>query len=621
MVMTFEMNLLVSILLIVALAILLFIRFFTGRKDSDKPAEIFQEKFTLEEVLKFVKKQMNEISNVNLYNLSLSEEEFLRQSRRRTELKEALKKCNTGDVNNKTYVKEFMYELLLQKYGFTDELIELIIPFQNPKQMTDRDQFDTLLFVYHQKYKTEAMVRLMKEFKLDQEKEDGGYRVTSEEVRLIYKKKVSFLSFEDKLRIITQRVYSHYKGFGVIDELRDMKIDGISGGVSGLPKRLENFDDDELWVNRLAQQKQSFNSVWFMFQGKTIHLSFLSFETEAELRRIVQNVYKYNYPGQLSESRPYMINEMADGSRVVVTRPKFAESWAFFIRKFDNSTVDINKLIVHENKELVIDVMKFLMAGNRTTAITGSQGSGKTTLLMALIQFIVKSLTLRIQETSFELNLRKLFPDRNILSFQETDNVSGQEGLDLQKKTDGAVNIIGEVASAPVAAWMVQTAQVASLFTLFSHHGKTLKNVVYDLRNSLLKAGRFSNESIAEEQVVSVLEFDIHLVLNYDGTRYIERLTECIPVDTKEVSLPPQVEITDEKELQANFYKVATKYFTQATQQQKFREQNIVEFRDGRYVAVHPISKERTEAILKCLPKSMHEEFQAFTEKHWKVSA
>jgi pilus assembly protein CpaF len=58
--------------------------------------------------------------------------------------------------------------------------------------------------------------------------------------------------------------------------------------------------------------------------------------------------------------------------------------------------------------------------------------------------------------------LRKIYKDRNILSFRETETISGQDGLDIQKKTDGTVNILGEVATDPVAAWMIQMAQVAS---------------------------------------------------------------------------------------------------------------------------------------------------------------
>ena len=76
-------------------------------------------------------------------------------------------------------------------------------------------------------------------------------------------------------------------------------------------------------------------SVWVFYRGVSLHLAFLSFGTMQELKRVCQNIYKYNHPGQLSEASGYKVNEMKDGSRVVVVRPPFAESWAFFVRKFD----------------------------------------------------------------------------------------------------------------------------------------------------------------------------------------------------------------------------------------------------------------------------------------------
>lgn len=53
---------------------------------------------------------------------------------------------------------------------------------------------------------------------------------------------------------------------------------------------------------------------------------------------------------------------------------------------------------------------------------------------MAMVGHIHATLKLRVQETAFELNLRSLFTERNIVSFQETDTMSGQDGLDLQKE-------------------------------------------------------------------------------------------------------------------------------------------------------------------------------------------
>ncbi|UZN01257.1 hypothetical protein OL548_34460 (plasmid) [Lysinibacillus sp. MHQ-1] len=86
---------------------------------------------------------------------------------------------------------------------------------------------------------------MIETFKLDEPKEDGGLRVLADEIDNIYDQVVLNypLKLADKLHVLSQRIYSHYKGFGIIDEIRDMNIDGTSGGVSGLPERLTNLMD------------------------------------------------------------------------------------------------------------------------------------------------------------------------------------------------------------------------------------------------------------------------------------------------------------------------------------------------------------------------------------------
>ncbi len=78
-----------------------------------------------------------------------------------------------------------------------------------------------------------------------------------------------------------------------------------------------------------------------------------------------------------------------------------------------------------------------------------SKVAGKTTLLMAMIDNIYETMNLRITETAFELHLRKIYPTRNILSMRETETISGQDCLYVQKKTDGSVNIIRRGCNRP----------------------------------------------------------------------------------------------------------------------------------------------------------------------------
>ena len=240
-------------------------------------------------------------------------------------------------------------------------------------------------------------------------------------------------------------------------------------------------------------------------------------------------------------------------------------------------------------------------------------------MLMAMIENIYETMNLRITETAFELHLRKIYPTRNILSMRETETISGQECLDVQKKTDGSVNIIGEVATDPVASWMIQSAQVASKFTLFTHHAKTFPNLVTALRNSMLRAGVFKDEKTAEEQVVQVLNFDIHLVKDFRGRRYIERITECIPVEEKnEYTYDHNKEKTLEGKLD-KFFNNATVFFSKTTNRELYKYRNILEFADDSYVLCNPISEQNIREMRNNMDDSDVGAFDAFLERNWGI--
>ena len=606
------------------------IAYFVNKNKNAKVEEEIQrdeKTYTLDSMRDYVKKRLDEITKVNLYDIGLSEEELRRRKSKKYALKKALKGCTYGDVNDKRYVKELISDLLSKEYGVNEANISSAIPFDMPSLLTSQDKFDILIYVYKKEFGYEALTQLIKRYNLATLKYLEGetkpcYVITDDEIEQIYEKEKIVLSFQDKLEVVVQRIYQHYKGYSSIDEIRDMNIDGVSGGVSGLPEsflsQVAQTDGD--YLDQVAEHKvpRACDSIWIFFQGKSIRLGFLSFGTESELKRVCQNIYKYNNPGQLSDTNGYKINEMKDGSRVVVVRPSMSETWAFFVRKFDVKRATVEQWTGEmPGSEKVIDLLKFLVKGARITSITGEQGCGKTTLLMGMIENIYETMNLRITETAFELHLRKVYPTRNILSMRETDTISGQECLDVQKKTDGSVNIIGEVATDPVASWMIQSAQVASKFTLFTHHAKTFPDLVTALRNSMLRAGVFKNEKTAEEQVVQVLNFDIHLQKDFRGRRYIERVTECIPiVDQKTYDHDYKGEKTMDGKVQ-KFFENATTYFSKITEQNLYRYQNVLEYVDGEYQITNKITDKNLAEMRANMDESDLEEFDNFVETYW----
>lgn len=518
-----------------------------------------KERNTITSLTEKVSAEFNGILRANLYEIGLKNEEMERLRKRKRELRSALKNTGVGDLFAKSMVKATIKDILTEKLGINSDNIGEVIFFDDRRRLTVKDKFDILLFQYKKKYDRNALTVMLEENNLLDaiETEDGfRYCVEEEDIRDIFESRVGHLKFVEKLDILVQRIYERFRGLGVIDEIRDMNIDGVSGGVSGA--------------------EGEWNSVWVFIKGKTVHLKFLDFESEDELKRICMNCYTYGHPGQLSMAKGYIVNEMKDHSRVVVVRPPFSESYAFFVRKFDTiENKELSELITDSCSECVIEVLKWIVKGCQVVGITGAQGSGKTTLLMALIKYIHPAYTLRIQETAFELHLREVYSNRNILTFQETDRISGQEGLDLQKKTDGVVNILGEVSTAPVASWLVQMSMVGSLFTMFTHHAKTTKALIRYLRNSLLSCGSFSNEKIAQEQVVEAVRFDVHMEKDVYGHRYIERISEI----------------------------------TGCGNEGEFEIRDIVRFENGRYVRCGDFSDDVRKDIVKNLTGKEKEEF------------
>ena len=463
---------------------------------------------TEQEMVQKVSEYANRILRENLYELKLNREMTERLLKQKQELRRYLKNAGTGDPAAKDYLIAFIQECLLKLYEFTEQSIENTYFFSGNGRRNAGYQFDILLYLYEKEYADEALEQLIEENHL-LSAELKNNEITGEQIRGIYENRSRELSFIEKLELLSRKIYAAYKGLGIIDEIRDMKIDGVSGGVSG--------------------KQGDYRNAWIFYHGRSVHLSFLDFGSETEMERICRNLCRYRQPGEISKKKGYLIHEMADHARVVVARPDFAENWLFFVRKLDNiKSCQMKELITDKNAGLPLTLLKWMMKGCQVTGITGMQGCGKTTLLMALIEEIPPEYTIRVLELAFELHLRERYEKRNIVTFRETASIDGFEGLEVQKKTDGAVSIIGEVAGAKVAAWMIESGQSGSLFSLFTHHAGTTESLVYSLRNSLLKEGNFQSEQIALSQVVDVVRFDVHLHMNRDGQRYIERISEII---------------------------------------------------------------------------------------------
>ena len=114
-----------------------------------------------------------------------------------------------------------------------------------------------------------------------------------------------------------------------------------------------------------------------------------------------------------------------------------------------------------------------------------------------------------------------------------------------------------------------------------------------------------------------VLNFNVHLVKDFRGRRYIERITECIPVEEKnEYTFDHRKEKTMEGKLE-KFMDNATTYFTKVTNREMYKHINVLEFVDGEYVITNPMSEYNINEMRNNMDESDVEEFDKFVEENW----
>ena len=223
-------NIALTLAVFVAAAGLIYYFINKNKKAVVEEMEVDDKTFTLLKMRDFVKHRLDEITKVNLYDIGLSEEELKRRKNKKYELKKALKGCTYGDVNDKKYVKELIYDLLAKEYGVDETNISKAIPFDIPSLLTSQDKFDILIYTYKKEFGYEALSEIIKKYNLDVLKYIQGetkpcYVITEAEIDDIFEKESIVLTFSDKLNIVVQRIYQHYKGYSSIDEIRDMNID------------------------------------------------------------------------------------------------------------------------------------------------------------------------------------------------------------------------------------------------------------------------------------------------------------------------------------------------------------------------------------------------------------
>lgn len=209
-------------------------------------------------------------------------------------------------------------------------------------------------------------------------------------------------------------------------------------------------------------------------------------------------------------------------------------------------------------------LIEFLLKGWQTTVISGADGSGKTTLMMNLISEIHPAYPILTTQKNCGY-IRSLYPERKVLPFIKRES----QISDNHCRRDTIVSVFDfEDLGSPHE---FLTDHLEGVFSLFTYLGNELSDIIASLSNTFMKNGICDRKSNAEQLAANLIDFNIHIERDkVSGSPYIKRITECIP-------------------------------FQPSYNGQQYETRNIIEWQDGEYVTVQPISPERLQIIEKRL--------------------
>lgn len=565
------MTAIIILILIMLLMICFILVSDSVRKHRDKAQVFNEEHFRPDNLCDECRKAVNEILNRDFIDLNLNREETMKREIQQARLRKATRQACLGDAGDREYLKEYLKDLLQKKLGVNEKTICFCIPFDRPDQMSAQDKFEHIYTLFHKNRASGVIGEMIRTYDWDRPRSTDGsgisFYIDCEDVENAYSELMDTMNYNDMLDTLVQRCYEKLYGHDCADILiMDESLDGISAGVGGRT-RIEYNYMAELMENNDKKDSMSrgFDTVYCVFHGKLIRLRFMSFGDEKNLERVVKNIYRYNTKTTLSQKNPVLHSTFKNGSRIVVARPPVSDGWAFYVRKFMSADAKkIETLLIHENAGIVIELLKSITRGELNFVISGPMGGGKTTLLKSLVGFMNPQYTIRVAESSFELNINNVYPERNIHVMQERGDFSIYDIITGTKKMDTDILIVGEVNEPSIAGAYVQVAQSGSRMAVTTLHHETTQKLIEYLRNALVSELGINSVEVAEKQVVDILNFDIHMVHDIEGRFYIERITEIIPEKTE-----PYPARQSEAEIE---------YFRRRTDRHAYSLRNIVEF-------------------------------------------
>lgn len=262
----------------------------------------------------------------------------------------------------------------------------------------------------------------------------------------------------------------------------------------------------------------------------------IEFRDEEHLVRII-NRMAARVGRRIDTSSPMVDARLPDGSRINATLPPITiDGPTLSIRRFGRKRLSQNDLIRLEMfSESMLEFISICVQARRNMLISGGTGSGKSTLLGAVSQSIPNRERIITIEDAAELLLNQ----RHVIRMEtRTSNIEGQGQITQRELVVNALRmrpdriILGEVRAGE-ALDMLQAMNTGHDGSLTTIHANSPRDAFARLETMVMMSGLELPSRAIREQMVSAINFIIHVRRYDDGVRRVERISEVVGMENQ----------------------------------------------------------------------------------------
>lgn len=267
----------------------------------------------------------------------------------------------------------------------------------------------------------------------------------------------------------------------------------------------------------------------------------LSFTSQDELKSVVQKIVA-PVNRKVDESDPIVDARLPDGSRVnIALNPVSLDGISVTIRRFPEKPYTMKELVEFGTlPENVAELLSRMVLAGYNMIVSGGTGSGKTTFLNALSTFIPPTNRVITVEDSAELKFAQV---KNKVRLEtRPPNIEGKGEISMRTLVRSALRmrpdriIVGEVRGGE-ALDMLQAMNTGHDGSLSTGHANSALDMLMRLETMIMMAGFILPLSAIRQQIVSALDFIIHLGKLQGGRRKVLALSEIAGLNNGEYEL------------------------------------------------------------------------------------